>query len=72
LGGYIKMTCYSCFKCGRYLNISKLGWIQISLRIKELPIKKMIPLCKWCIKKGKMNYKIKDGFTEVIELNNER
>ena len=59
------MTCYNCDKCGRYEHISKFGEFEIIFEIRNLEIEKTIRLCKWCMTKNKIKYKVVNNWTEV-------
>lgn len=61
------MTCYNCDKCGRYKHISKLGEFGKTFKIKNLKIEKTIWLCKWCMTRNKIKYKVVDDWTEVSQ-----
>jgi hypothetical protein len=35
------------------------------LKIKKLPISKEVPLCKWCLTKAGIKYKVVDDYVEL-------
>ncbi len=63
------MTCYNCDKCERNQHISKLGEFIINFKIGNCKIKKSIWLCKWCMTKFGIKYKVINDFVEVEKPN---
>ncbi len=62
------MTMYNCFNCGKNLHISRMGFVNIKLKVNKLLINKEIPLCKRCLAKAKINYFIDDvGYVVLKE-----
>ncbi len=61
------MTCYDCDGCERgYIHISQLGDFEIKFTLGKKTIKKTIWLCKWCMTRAGIKYKVDDGFVEVV------
>ena len=60
------MTCYNCNKCGRYEYISNFGEFKKSFQIGKTKIEITIRVCKWCLTKAGIKYKIdKDGWLVI-------
>jgi uncharacterized protein YlaI len=59
------MTCYNCHTCGRYRHISQLGELELTFKLKRLKTKSSIWLCKWCMTRFGIKYKVDDGWVEI-------
>jgi hypothetical protein len=59
------MTMCECFNCGRYLHISKMGFIRIHFPIKNIKINKEVCLCKWCLTKAGIKYNVDNDYVKI-------
>ena len=59
------MTCYDCRICDSYKHISKGYVFNLKIKLGKIIVPVEVFLCKKCLKKTELEFKINDGWIEL-------